>query len=152
MPQDLTHHLTRRVATILGLAGIAVIHLLDLPGKFAETPYLGWAYLAMILACAILIERIATNPKNTDYLAAAVVAASVLAGFVVNRTVGMPGATDDIGNWLEPLGFLSLFVEAFTVWQALAAYRTLRHLGSIKSMSGSNQSQDQARQYSVSLG
>lgn len=156
MPQDISHHLThqltRRVATILGLAGIAVIHLLDLPGKFAETPYLAWAYLAMILACAILIERIATNPKNTDYLAAAGVAASVLAGFVLNRTVGMPGATEDIGNWLEPLGFLSLFVEAFTVWQALAAYRTLKAIGAEKRSGGAKFGQPQDRQYSVSLG
>jgi hypothetical protein len=156
MPQDISHHLThqltRRVATILGLAGIAVIHLLDLPGKFAETPYLAWAYLGMILACAILIERIATNPKNADYLAAAGVAASVLAGFVVNRTVGMPGATEDIGNWLEPLGFLSLFVEAFTVWQALAAYRTLKAIGEAKRSGGPKFGQPQDRQYSVSLG
>ncbi|NBU37196.1 MAG: hypothetical protein EBS32_03000 [Actinobacteria bacterium] len=37
-------------------------------------------------------------------------------GFVVNRTVGMPNATEDIGNWGEPLGLASLFVEAITVW------------------------------------
>jgi len=35
--------------------------------------------------------------------------------------IGMPGATDDIGNWLEPLGLLSLLVEGFVVWQSLAA-------------------------------
>jgi hypothetical protein len=31
---------------------------------------------------------------------------------VINRTVGMPNATEDVGNWLEPLGLASLFVEA----------------------------------------
>jgi hypothetical protein len=41
----------------------------------------------------------------------------------VNRTVGMPGAMDDIGNWWEPLGLLSLMVEAWVVWQAVAAAR-----------------------------
>lgn len=50
----------------------------------------------------------------------------MFAGHVVNRSVGMPGATDDIGNWLEPLGLLSLLVEGFVVWQSLAALVTMR--------------------------
>jgi hypothetical protein len=41
----------------------------------------------------------------------------------------MPMAMGDIGNWLEPLGLLSLAVEAFVIWQALVAvalHRTRR--------------------------
>jgi hypothetical protein len=116
------HFTARKFSTIVGLAGIAAIHIMDLPGKFSETPYLAWAYLGMIAASFILIERIVKNPKRIDFLAAAGLAASVLAGFVVNRTIGMPGAMGDIGNWFEPLGFLSLFVEGFTIWQALAGF------------------------------
>jgi hypothetical protein len=120
---DVAHQFTaRKFATIVGLAGIAAIHLMDLPGKFTETPYLGVAYVGMIAAAFVLIERIVKNAKPIDFLAAAGLAASVFAGFVVNRTVGMPGAMGDIGNWFEPLGFLSLFVEAFTAWQALSAF------------------------------
>ena len=48
---------------------------------------------------------------------------AVFAGYVINRTVGMPGATDDIGNWMEPLGVLALVCEAFVVWQGIAAAR-----------------------------
>ena len=29
--------------------------------------------------------------------------------------------TGDIGNWLEPLGLLSIVVEAFVLWQSIAA-------------------------------
>jgi hypothetical protein len=39
------------------------------------------------------------------------IAALTFAGYAVNRTWGMPGAMDDVGNWLEPLGLASLFVE-----------------------------------------
>jgi len=63
-----------------------------------------------------------------DYLASAVLALAVIAGFIVNRTVGMPGAMDDIGNWFEPLALLSLFVEVFTVYQAVEGYRIARRL------------------------
>ena len=45
----------------------------------------------------------------------------MIVGFTINRTVGMPGATGDIGNWLEPLGLLSLVVEVFVLWQSVAA-------------------------------
>jgi len=121
--QNLQHQLTtRKFATIVGLAGIAAIHLMDLPGKFTETPYLAWAYMGMIGAAAVLIERIIRNAKPIDFLASAGLGASVLVGFIVNRSVGMPGAMGDIGNWFEPLGFLSMFVEGFTIWQALAAF------------------------------
>lgn len=34
----------------------------------------------------------------------------------------MPNATDDIGNWTEPLGLTSMVVEAATVLVALGAY------------------------------
>jgi len=39
------------------------------------------------------------------------VALAALLGFVYSRTVGLPGGGDDIGNWWEPLGLASLFVE-----------------------------------------
>lgn len=61
-----------------------------------------------------------------DERAAMGLSIAILLAFVVNRTVGMPGATGDIGNWLEPLGLLSLVVEGFVVWQAAAAIALLR--------------------------
>lgn len=154
---DLKQQLTgRKFATIVGLAGIAAIHLMDLPGKFAETPYLGVAYLGMIGAALFLIERLvrhSASPKaaRLEMLAAAGLAASVFAGFVVNRTVGMPGAMGDIGNWFEPLGFLSLFVEAFTVWQALAAAKLLKNFGT-RQLDDELQALTANRDYVLTLG
>lgn len=113
----------RSVAVIIGLAGIIAVHAMDLTGKMQEVPYLGFAYLGVIAAAGFLIERIVTRGSRFDFLAAAALAGSVIIGYVVNRTVGMPGAMDDIGNWWEPLGLLSLMVEAWVVWQALAAAR-----------------------------
>jgi hypothetical protein len=127
MVKEVKHH-NRQIATVLGLAGIAVIHILDLPGKFAEAPYLAVGYLGIIGAAAFVIERLLTGRRSVDYLMSSVLSVAVLIGFVVNRTVGMPGATGDIGNWLEPLGFLSLFVELWAVWQSISGYRALKEL------------------------
>ncbi len=111
----------RRVAVGLGLASVAAIHILDLPGKFAETPYLAAFYVALIIASFVLTERLFVAGTRRDFLAAAALSAAVIVGFTINRTVGMPGATGDIGNWLEPLGLLPIVVEAFVLWQSIAA-------------------------------
>ena len=111
----------RRVAVGLGLASVVAIHILDLPGKFAETPYLAAFYVALIIASFVLTERLFVAGTRRDFLAAAALSAAVIVGFTINRTVGMPGATGDIGNWLEPLGLLSIVVEAFVLWQSIAA-------------------------------
>ncbi|MBG6213204.1 hypothetical protein RCH23_000807 [Cryobacterium sp. CAN_C3] len=115
------HLLTRRITVALSLAVVAAIHILDLPGKFAETPYLAFSYVGLIIASAVIIERVLVVGSRIDFLAAAALSAAVMVGFIVNRTVGMPMATGDIGNWLEPLGLLSLVVEGFVIWQALVA-------------------------------
>ncbi|WP_405883884.1 hypothetical protein OG762_38310 [Streptomyces sp. NBC_01136] len=105
----------RRAVTALGLLGIALIHLLDLPGKLKETPYLGAAYILLIVAGVAVAEYLMRRHDRRAWLAATVLAAAVLLGYVVNRSVGLPGAMDDIGNWLEPLGLASMFVEAVVV-------------------------------------
>jgi len=113
--------LSRRIAVGLGLATVAAIHILDLPGKLAETPYLGVIYIVLIIAAFVLTERLFVVGSRLDFIAAAALSAAVIVAFTINRTVGMPGATGDIGNWLEPLGLLSLVVEAFILWQSVAA-------------------------------
>ena len=115
----------RRAAVALGLAGIATVHVLDLPGKWNETRYLGFAYIGVIVASLLLMEKVITRGSRNDLIASVILAASVIGGFVINRTVGMPGAMDDIGNWLEPLGLVSLLCEGPVVWQALSAARDL---------------------------
>ena len=113
--------LSRRIAVGLGLATVAAIHILDLPGKLAETPYLGVIHIVLIIAAFVLTERLFVVGSRLDFIAAAALSAAVIVAFTINRTVGMPGATGDIGNWLEPLGLLSLVVEAFVLWQSIAA-------------------------------
>ena len=119
---------TRRFATTIGLAGLAAVHIMDLPAKWAETQYLAFAYIGAIVAAGVLIERLLASGRPVDYLASAGLALAVMAGFAVNRIVGMPGAMDDLGNWFEPLGLLSVFVEVFTVYLAVEGYRIARRL------------------------
>jgi hypothetical protein len=116
---NLTEGAVRRALAAIGLVGIALIHVLDLPGKLEEAPYLGVAYLALIGASLVAAEALVRRDTLLAWVATAGISLATLAGYVVNRTVGMPGAMDDIGNWLEPLGLASLFVEGAVAALAL---------------------------------
>lgn len=110
---------TRAVAAV-GLAGIALIHLIDGIGKYSETRYLFWMYIALMISSLVLAGALLHHGGRIVWAATGGLAVSAILGYVINRTVGLPNATDDIGNWAEPLGLAALFVEGSVV--ALSAY------------------------------
>ena len=125
-------HLVRdavaRVIGAIGLLGIALIHLLDVIGKFSETPYLGWMYVgAIIAAVALAALLVVKGSSRAVWAATGGFALAILAGFVLSRTTGLPGATDDVGNWSEGLGLASMFVEAGVVALSGWALTVLPH-------------------------
>jgi hypothetical protein len=95
----------------IGLAGMALIHLLDLPGQLSEAPYLFVLYLALMVSSVALAGVLIRTGDSRGWAAATVLALLVIVGYVLSRTSGLPQSTDDIGNWSEPLGMASLFVE-----------------------------------------
>ena len=104
-----------RALAIVGLCGIALIHLLDAPGHFGRAAYIGWLYVGLILASLSLAAALARSSERRLWAAAGGLAASAIVGFVLSRTTGLPNSPDDIGNWGEPLGMASLFVEGALV-------------------------------------
>ena len=104
-----------RTTAVVGLAGVALIHLLDLPGKFGETPYLAWLYIGLILGCIVVAAVLIRHSDPRAWTAAALLPLGALVGYTLTRTVGLPQAMGDIGNWTEPLGLASLFVEGSLV-------------------------------------
>jgi hypothetical protein len=114
-PRNDLHHAVRdaiaRAVAVIGLMGMALIHLLDISGKFSETPYMAWMYIGLIASALAIGFMLIHRSSALAWLAAGGLAASAMLGFVLTRTVGLPQAHGDIGNWTEPLGLASLFVE-----------------------------------------
>jgi hypothetical protein len=63
--------------------------------------------VASIVRAAMLLGR---HAKQGWSLAIGCSAATLLA-YSLSWSIGLPSASDDIGNWLESLGLASLFVE-----------------------------------------
>jgi hypothetical protein len=110
-----------RATGVVGLGGIALIHLLDSVGKFQETPYMGWMYVALIAGAIVVAGSLIHRETRAAWAAAAALAGGAITGYCLTRTVGLHQAHGDIGNWSEPLGLASLFVEGCLI--ALSVYR-----------------------------
>lgn len=110
---------------VAAMAGIALlgatiaIHTTELADKVGETAYLGAGYVAMIAASIVSIVLLAQRDKR-GWMLGLLTCAATLAGFVLTRTTGLPGARGDIGNWTETIAVWSLVVEGGFV--ALAAW------------------------------
>jgi hypothetical protein len=115
-----------RAATAVGVGAIAVIHAVDSVGKWTETRYLFWLYMALVAGCIVTVAALLFQRSRAALLAAAGLAAIVIASYVLDRTVGLPHASGDIGNWVEPLGLASLVVEGFVVAIGLGGFLAAR--------------------------
>jgi hypothetical protein len=79
-------------------------------------------YIALIVGCIVVAGAVLFTRMRIALLAAAGLAASAAVGYVLSRTTGLPQASGDIGNWTEPLGLASLFVEGSVAAVAIGAY------------------------------
>ena len=79
-----------RAVAALALAGLAVIHVVDLPGTLGPTPLVGIGYLGIIAAAVLIGGVLIARPHWLAWAAAAAaVAVSAMGGYVLTRA--LPG-------------------------------------------------------------
>ena len=118
-----------RVVGLVGCLAVAVIHVIDqggVPGSkgpdYVQTLYY-LLEIAGVVAAALLLTRLA----RSGWLLSLGVAVGPILGYVLSRGPGLPDYTDDIGNWTEPLGIISLLIEGILLILAATSLRTSRH-------------------------
>ena len=102
---------------------IGVIHLMGV--RVEGSSYVGVLFAANFLGAIVAAVGI-YRASIWGWMLGFVVSAGAIAGYVVSRTVGMPGM--GVEAWMNPLGMLSLVVEAafiilmfnITPWKGLA--------------------------------
>jgi hypothetical protein len=123
-PAELPSQLSESSARLLGAVGvaaIAVVHILDSVGTYESTRWIFWAYIAVIAAAIPVALTLTHWASPLAWIATAGLAAGPFVGYLWSRTLGLPGDQPDVGNWLCTLGMASLFVEASVI--ALSATR-----------------------------
>jgi hypothetical protein len=113
----------RYPAAGLGIvAGLA--HVPVTPAHLQEAPYIGTLFIVFttvaLLSSTLLL--LSDSPAAWTLLAGSCLLA--VGAFVISRTLGLPLMADDIGNWSDPLGIISVATESAVV--LLAALALLR--------------------------
>ena len=104
---------------------VAIIHIIDqggIPGS--KTPaYVGAGYWILEILGIVTAAGLITNRSvRLSWFVAIGVGAGPMIGYILSRGPGLPGYTDDVGNWGEPLGVFSLVAEAILIVLAVAFF------------------------------
>ena len=94
--------------SVVAIVVIGVIHLSMVSQEYDETPTMGILFAINFIAALIASVGI-YRQEIWGWLLGVGIAAGSMLGYVVSRTIGLPGM--EVEAWLQPLGILSLVVE-----------------------------------------
>src|SRR5215468_7853232 len=109
-------HVVRRGIAAVGLVSIALILLLDVPGKFDELPYVGVLFVALIITAVLLAEAMIRTDDLRVWLVAGAVSMATILGCAISRTSGPARGQRRRRRQLDrATGLASLLVEGVVV-------------------------------------
>jgi hypothetical protein len=86
-----------------------------------EAPYMGVLFILLTAACLAFAAAALVQDAPLLYAASAATCTLAVVGYAATRIVAFPQLSDDVGNWLEPLGIVSITAETILITLALAA-------------------------------
>jgi len=113
-----------RVLAATGLVAVAGLHIAAAGDEWGDTRGIFWLFMALAAVSLSLAVRLAFGLDRWAWAAVASVAGAAIVGYVLSRFTGLPGATDDIGDWANPLGLAALAVEAALIPLAVLVLRS----------------------------
>lgn len=108
-----------RAVVVVALAVAGAAHIPVVPDHLREAPYIGILFIVLTAACFCLAAVVALVDIPASYFSTIAVMVLAIVAYVLSRTVGLPQIGDDVGNWLEPLGVVSVISEAIACFGAL---------------------------------
>ena len=108
---------------VAAITAAAVAHVPVIAPHLDEAPYMGVLFILLTAACLAIGATIALSDASSAYAAAAVVCGAAVVGYAATRVVAFPQLADDVGNWFEPLGVVSVLTESVVVVLAVLVLR-----------------------------
>jgi hypothetical protein len=91
----------------------------------SEAPYMGEEFIVLTAACFVLGVAALACDSAAVYGLTVVTCGLALLGYAATRLIAFPQLADDVGNWFEPLGLVSVVAETVAVLAAASALRTV---------------------------
>jgi hypothetical protein len=119
-----------RATAAISLIAVGLVHTLEIQGQLSGAAWLTAGFVALAVAAPVAGLWLLIRPSRAGWQFSALACLLSAGGYVLTRSVPVPGDQGDRGNWLEPLGVTSLFTEAVVTILAVivlaTAYRAAR--------------------------
>jgi hypothetical protein len=116
-------HAAFRWLLVAVIFAAAVAHIPVIRPHLSEAPYMGVLFVLLTVACFGIGIAVALTDHRQAYEAASAVCGAAVIGYVATRVVAFPQLADDVGNWFEPLGVVSVLTESLVVVLAAVVLR-----------------------------
>jgi hypothetical protein len=114
-----------KLAAILLIVAVGLVHLRGAPPHYNFAPYMGIAFVANFVGALVAAVGIYRDAL-WGWLLGVLIAGGALVMYVVSRSVGLPGFELSVGRWFGPLATIALIVEVPFLALFLLAVRTRR--------------------------
>jgi hypothetical protein len=104
-----------RATAAIGLFGVGIVHALEIQGQLSGAAWLTAGFCALAVAAPAAGLWLLARPSALAWQAAGLLCAMAAGGYILTRSVPVPGDPGDVGNWLEPLGVAALIIEGTVV-------------------------------------
>jgi hypothetical protein len=116
-----------RWPTAAALLVASVAHIPVIPEHLHEAPYMGVLFIGFTIVSAALAVAVAVRgAAPAPFVVSGVLCAVAIATYCLTRLVAFPQLADDVGNWGESLGVVSIASEAAVVAFSLMAAAALQ--------------------------
>jgi hypothetical protein len=100
-----------RIVAVLAIVATGLIHLATARESFGEATYKGLLFVANGVGALVAAVGVYRDRADWGWLLGALLAGGAALGYVLSRTVGLPGLPAEPDAWFEPLGVASLVAE-----------------------------------------
>ncbi|MDQ3910984.1 MAG: hypothetical protein M3305_04245 [Actinomycetota bacterium] len=102
-----------RLAGILLILAVGMIHLYKAPEHFEADAYIGMLFVANFVGTLVAAVGIYGGARVWGWWLGALICVGAVLAYLASRTVGLPGLEEYVGEWADPLGSLSVILEIF---------------------------------------
>jgi hypothetical protein len=117
----------QRLVVAGGLVAAAAVHVPVAVAHLVQVPYLGYGFYLLVVLDAAAAGSVLVEDRLPVWVGLAGLNLFAVLAFVTSRAIGLPGAADDKGDWLNAAGIASVAAELLVV--AVAALVLSRRAG-----------------------
>lgn len=115
-----------RLLVAAGAVVAAGAHVPVIAPHLREAPYMGVLFVLFTAACLVLAVGLVVSEQAELPAASAALCGAAIVAYCLTRLVALPQLADDVGNWTEPLGVVSVLSEALVVVASVVLLRRQR--------------------------